>query len=79
MPWNEDNDGEINDREGVTRQSAGLMTNQSLMDQQRTPVSVKGKPTRQDMFNDLERQIEQIESTNRESRGGAHINTNSAR
>lgn len=55
MPWNEDNDNEMNDREGVTRQSQNQMTNQSMVDQLRTPVSQTNKQPNQDMFNDLER------------------------
>lgn len=56
MPWNDDNDDEMNDREGAVDRAASL---QQPQNQPGHPSSAR--VMNQDSFEDLERQIEQIE------------------
>ena len=67
MPWNEDDDDDMNDREGVSRPIRNKESIDSgvLMSQMNTNLSVSGKrSTRQaagndnDSFDDIEQQIQ---------------------
>ena len=57
MPWNDDNDDEMNDREGAVDRAASLQQPQNQPDHPSSSARVMN----QDSFEDLERQIEQIE------------------